>query len=98
MLKLLGIKSSRGTRLTVNLILLSSIWWYFFHLELGKAYEFTISAVPYWFLITFGCYALIKIGLGLSTLRDCVEESASLDKEIKEAKAFLSQKGLKTTN
>jgi Dolichol-phosphate mannosyltransferase subunit 3 (DPM3). len=95
MLKLLGIKSSRGSQLTVNFILVSLLWWYFFNLELGSSYEFAVSAVPYWFLVTFGCYALIKIGFGLFWLRDCVEDSASLDIEIKQAKEFLTKKGFK---
>lgn len=95
MLRLLGIKSSRGTQLIVNFIILVSTWWYLFNLELGAGYHFMISAVPYWFLISFGSYALWKIGLGLATLRDCIEESTDLDKEIKEAKVFLSSKGFK---
>jgi hypothetical protein len=98
MLKFLGIKASRGTQLTVNLFLLFSIWWYLYNLELGAAYSFTVSAVPYWFLVSFGCYALWKIGGGLYSLRDCVSESKELDSEIKEAKLFLSQKGFVIKN
>ena len=95
MLKLLGIKSSRGTRLTVNIMLLSAMWLYLSNLELGASYAFMISAVPYWALVSFGCYALWKIGMGLSTLRDCVSDSSSLDIEIQQAKEFLSTKGFK---
>jgi len=93
MLRLLGIKSSRGTQIIVNFVLLVSVWWYLYKLELGAAYQFMISAVPYWVLVSFGSYALWKIGLGLATLRDCIAESEELDKEIKEAKSFFSTKG-----
>lgn len=96
MLKLLGIKSSRGTRISVNILILSAIWWYCYNLELGAAYSFMISAVPYWALVAFGSFALWKIGLGLYTLRDCVSDSEELDLEIKQAKEFLKSKGFKS--
>lgn len=95
MLRLLGIKSSRGTQLVVNFIIFTCIWSYLSMLELGEAYRFTISALPYWALMSFGSYALWKIGRGLATLRDCVKESAELEQEIKEAKAFLASRGFK---
>ena len=98
MLKLLGIKSSRGTRISVNLFLLAAVWWYLFNLELGESYAFTISAVPYWFLIAFGSYALWKIGIGLYSLRDCTNEAQLLDIEIKQAKEYLMKKGFKNIN
>jgi dolichol-phosphate mannosyltransferase subunit 3 len=95
MLQTLGIKVSRGVKLSTNILMLIGLWWYLFNLELGTAYEFMISAVPYWVLVTFGSYALWKIGLGLYCLRDCVKESLELESEIKQAKEFLNKKGLK---
>lgn len=95
MLRLLGIKSSRGTQLIINFLMFTLIWLYLYQLELGEGYKFSISAAPYWALMSLGSYALWKIGRGLATLRDCVKESSELDQEIKEAKIYLSSKGLK---
>lgn len=94
MLKLLGIKCSRGTRLTFNLFLLVLVWLHFNSLDLGANFRFGVRAFPWWCLISLGCYALVSVGFELARVRDCPEEAQQLDQEIKEAKEFLTKKGL----
>jgi len=95
MLKLLGIRSSRGTRFVVNIALLTLVWWYLSGLELGSSYAFTVSALPYWCLVTLGCYALASVGYKLWVLGDCEEAAKELQEEIKQAKADLTKKGFR---
>lgn len=95
MLKLLGIKVSRGTRFCFNLLMLSLVWFYAYNMELGDSFHFTVTAFPFWLLISLGCYALYKIGLDLLILEDRPDEAQKLDSEVAAARAELSKKGLK---
>lgn len=95
MLKLLGIKVSRGTRFCFNLVLLSLFWFYAYNLELNESFHFSVSAFPFWLVISLGCYALYKIGLDLFILEDRPDEAKKLDSEITSARSELQQKGLK---
>ena len=95
MLKLLGIRSSRGTRFAVNIVLMTLVWWYLSGLELGSSYAFMVSALPYWCLVSLGCYALASIGYKLWVLEDCVQAAAELQEEIKQAKTDLTKRGFR---
>ncbi|KAI8083332.1 dolichol-phosphate mannosyltransferase subunit 3 [Gilbertella persicaria] len=53
-----------------------------------------VPVLPWWALITFGCYCLGTIGFALFTFRDCPEAYHELMGEIKQAKMDLRAKGL----
>ncbi|KAG1438384.1 hypothetical protein G6F56_012659 [Rhizopus delemar] len=53
-----------------------------------------IPVLPWWALMTFGCYCLNNIGYALYTFRDCPEAYNELMGEIQQAKSDLSTKGL----
>ncbi|XP_065177197.1 dolichol-phosphate mannosyltransferase subunit 3-like [Sycon ciliatum] len=51
--------------------------------------------LPVYLLIVFGCYSLATIGYRVMTFNDCDEAAAELRKEIEEARADLTRKGVK---
>ncbi|KAI8979242.1 dolichol-phosphate mannosyltransferase subunit 3 [Mycotypha africana] len=53
-----------------------------------------IPVLPWWGLITFGCYCLFTIGFALFTFRDCPEAYHELMSEIQQAKTDLRAKGM----
>lgn len=53
-----------------------------------------IPVLPWWALITFGCYCLSNIGSAMYTFRDCPEAYQELMSEISQAKADLQSKGM----
>ncbi|KAI8360746.1 dolichol-phosphate mannosyltransferase subunit 3 [Choanephora cucurbitarum] len=57
--------------------------------------EKIVPVLPWWGLMTFGCYCLGTIGFALFTFRDCPEAYHELMTEITQAKADLTAKGMK---
>ncbi|KAI8992392.1 dolichol-phosphate mannosyltransferase subunit 3 [Pilobolus umbonatus] len=53
-----------------------------------------IPVLPWWGLMTFGCYCLASIGSALYTFRDCPEAYHELMAEITQAKNELRSKGM----
>ena len=51
--------------------------------------------MPLYAVVLFGCYALICIGYHMIVLEDCKEAQDELFQEIKEARKFLTSKGMK---
>ena len=86
---------SRGHKLSVGLVIFAILWIIGFFNTFDPKYQdiqFTIKALPSYFLICFGCYALLEIGKGLFFLDDYPQEYQLLLEDIKTAKAFLSDK------
>jgi hypothetical protein len=54
-----------------------------------------VRLLPFWFLISLGCYALFCIGKDLLLLNDCTEASDELNKQIKAARVGLEARGYK---
>jgi dolichyl-phosphate mannosyltransferase polypeptide 3 len=53
-----------------------------------------LPVIPWWGLITFGCYALFSLGYGVFTLQDKEDKYYELKDQIEEAKTFLKGKGV----
>jgi hypothetical protein len=60
-----------------------------------STYFFVVLQMPLYALVMFGSYALMTIGYHLYVLVDCNDAHAEIRREIDEAKAFLTQKGMK---
>ncbi|CEJ01481.1 hypothetical protein RMCBS344292_15506 [Rhizopus microsporus] len=64
-------------------------------IPLPEAIQYKIIPVlPWWALMTFGCYCLNNIGYALYTFRDCPEAYHELMSEIQQAKSDLTSKGI----
>jgi len=63
------------------------------HPELS--YTFFVLTLPLYFLVLFGCYTLVMIGYHMIILQDCKEAQDELLDEIKNARTFLTSKGMK---
>ena len=97
LLKVLGIRASRAVQLLSDVLFLTSIWLYMLTMDLGANFKFMVRALPWWCLITLGCYALFCIGKDLIMLGDCSNASRELEQEIEQAKAKLNSQGIKTS-
>ncbi|GMM28984.1 hypothetical protein DAMA08_017000 [Martiniozyma asiatica (nom. inval.)] len=53
-----------------------------------------IPVLPWWGLVSFGCYTLFSLGYGVYTLNDKQDKYVELKEQIKEAKSFLESKGI----
>ncbi|ODQ47124.1 hypothetical protein PICMEDRAFT_31359 [Pichia membranifaciens NRRL Y-2026] len=53
-----------------------------------------LPVVPWWALVSFGCYTLFSLGYGVYTLQDKKDKYVELTEQIKEAKTFLKAKGV----
>lgn len=53
-----------------------------------------LPVIPWWALVSFGCYALYSLGYGVYTLQDKKEKYVELTEQIKEAKVFLKANGV----
>jgi hypothetical protein len=73
-----------------------------------QSYSFFVLTLPLYAVVLFGCYALISIGyhlivlgkftqydLLLNFIEDCKDAQDELLSEIKQARKFLSSKGMK---
>lgn len=95
MLGLLGIKCSRGTSALVSFSVCLAVWGYAYSLELGPVVGFLIVVFPLWVLVTFGSFALVKVGWGVAWMPDKTEELGLLQKDIQKAKEGLAKRGFK---
>ena len=59
------------------------------------SYTWFILTLPLYCLVMFGCYALINIGYHMITISDCLEAQEEVFRQVKEARQFLSSKGMK---
>ena len=50
--------------------------------------------LPFWFLVSFGAWLLVRLGWGMLTFRDTPDAYAELMEEIQLAKADLRTKGV----
>jgi dolichyl-phosphate mannosyltransferase polypeptide 3 len=94
MLKLLGFRPTVGTQWLFTLAVLTALWGYLYNIELGLTFHSIVLVLPYWALITLGCYAMLSIGMNLAAVKDCVADSEELSRQIAEARQELSRKGL----
>lgn len=53
-----------------------------------------LPVIPWWALVSFGCYTLFSLGYGVYTLQDKKEKYLELKEQITEAKSFLKSKGV----
>ncbi|ESW98338.1 hypothetical protein KL918_003916 [Ogataea parapolymorpha] len=53
-----------------------------------------LPVVPWWALVSFGCYALGTLGYGVFTFKDKEDKYHELLGEIAEAKEFLKKNGV----
>lgn len=53
-----------------------------------------LPVIPWWALVSFGCYALFELGYGVFTLQDKKDKYVELKEQIVEAKTFLKAKGV----
>ncbi|KAM6899711.1 dolichol-phosphate mannosyltransferase subunit 3 [Xenentodon cancila] len=51
--------------------------------------------MPFYLLVSFGCYSLATVGYRVATFNDCEEAARELKEQIKEAQEDLKKKGLK---
>mmetsp|Transcript_16717 Transcript_16717/g.25112 ORF Transcript_16717/g.25112 Transcript_16717/m.25112 type:complete len:93 (+) Transcript_16717:30-308(+) len=61
--------------------------------DVSDIHKLWIDAAPFYALILFGCYCLMKLGLGVLMFNDCPGEIKKLEEEIIEAKADLKRRG-----
>lgn len=59
-----------------------------------KFQQAVVPVLPWWALVSFGCYALFCLGHGVYTLNDKPEKYAELVDQIAEAKAELKTHGV----
>lgn len=57
-------------------------------------YELILPVIPWWGLVSFGCYTLFSLGYGVYTLQDKEDKYIELKEQITEAKTFLKSKGV----
>lgn len=53
-----------------------------------------LPVVPWWALVSFGCYALFSLGHGVYTLNDKEDKYLELKEQIQEAKTDLKANGI----
>lgn len=53
-----------------------------------------LPVLPWWALVSFGCYALFEMGYGVFTLQDKEDKYIELKEQITEAKGFLKSNGV----
>jgi len=51
--------------------------------------------LPLYSIVMFGSYALINIGYHMITIEDCKDAQDEVFRQVKEAQAFLTTKGMK---
>ncbi|GAB1738526.1 hypothetical protein D0862_13438 [Hortaea werneckii] len=59
-----------------------------------KIQDDVVPYLPLWALITFGCLLLFQLGWGVFSFNDVPEAHDELMKEIQEARADLTRKGV----
>lgn len=64
-------------------------------LSVPRPYREVAWPMPFYLLVTFGCYSLATIGYRVATFNDCDDAAKELLEQIKEAKEDLRKKGLK---
>ncbi|XP_053719246.1 dolichol-phosphate mannosyltransferase subunit 3 [Synchiropus splendidus] len=64
-------------------------------LKVPPLYREVAWPMPFYLLVTFGCYSLATVGYRVATFNDCEEAALELQQQIKEAQRDLQKKGLK---
>lgn len=57
-------------------------------------HDLILPVIPWWALVSFGCYALFSLGYGVYTLQDKKDKYVELKEQIVEAKTFLKANGV----
>lgn len=70
------------------------LWTALLSAELSPAQRQVVTILPLYALISLGCYGLGMLGYGVMVFPDCPEESALLQKDIREAQDFLRARGV----
>ena len=60
-----------------------------------QSYTWFLLTLPLYSLVMFGCYAMINIGYHMIVISDCVEAQDEVFRQVKEARTYLSSKGMK---
>ncbi|PKA62561.1 hypothetical protein AXF42_Ash012147 [Apostasia shenzhenica] len=63
-------------------------------LEASVVSQSYVWLLPVYLVLSLGCYGLLMVGIGLMFFPTCPQEAQLLQKEILEAKEFLSSKGV----
>ncbi|KAH7684999.1 Dolichyl-phosphate beta-D-mannosyltransferase protein [Dioscorea alata] len=50
--------------------------------------------LPVYLIVSLGCYGLLMVGVGLMLFPTCPQEAVLLQKDIREAREFLKDKGV----
>ena len=50
---------------------------------------------PLWFIVGLGVYAIVSIGIGVSTFKDCPEAAKEVEMHVEEARIELKKLGIK---
>ncbi|VEU19818.1 DEKNAAC100832 [Brettanomyces naardenensis] len=53
-----------------------------------------LPVLPWWALVSYGCYALFSLGYGVFTLNDKEDKYEELLSQISEARGFLEKNGV----
>ncbi|KAL1589010.1 hypothetical protein WHR41_02247 [Cladosporium halotolerans] len=59
-----------------------------------KIQEDVIPVLPFWVIVSFGAFLLAKLGYGVFSFNDVPEAHEELVKQIEQAKADLSKRGV----
>lgn len=57
-------------------------------------HDLVLPVIPWWALVSFGCYTLYSLGYGVYTLQDKKDKYVELKEQIVEAKTFLKANGV----
>lgn len=83
--------------MVITLHISTTLWSFFYQVqnEFTHKYYYEILLLPVFLLAVFGVVSIAIIAYRVYTFNDCKEASEELQRQIKEAKADLTKKGLK---
>lgn len=64
--------------------------------QIPEKYHKVLWVLPWYALMTFGCYTLMRVGIDLMSFNDYPEEIKVLEGDIKKARHNLELKGFRT--
>mmetsp|Transcript_33435 Transcript_33435/g.72965 ORF Transcript_33435/g.72965 Transcript_33435/m.72965 type:complete len:112 (+) Transcript_33435:85-420(+) len=82
------------TKLAISFVVVALLWLLALRTKWSPAVEWVVQILPLYALVSFGFYSLAVIGYRVATFPTCPEASEELQKEILEAKADLTAKGV----